>query len=219
MKRLLAAIMSLVLCGFLGVEAITPVVAQGVPGTVTAAKKTTKKKKKKKKKKSTKKAKKKKKAKKTVNDTASTSSTASTPEGKIASIISDNSQLKFDIKDPKIEYDGASTYYVTYDYNLSSFTTSQVSQVISDYVDTCRAAYQESDINSIEFDVTTEMSDGSHQVVLMFRSEKDAFMSQDLTDFLSTSDYWGTFSSCCSNAWISPNISDKVKTESLTYVN
>lgn len=208
MKRLLIAALSLVLCGFLAAETITPVMALDAP--VVTAKKTTKKKKKKKKSK-------KKKAKKAAKKK---NTAPKTPEEEIAKIISDSFHLRSDIEDPKIEYDGVGTYYVTYDQNLSTFTTSQISQVISDYVDVCRSAYTNySDINSIEFDVTTEMNDGSHQTVLMFKSEKDTFMQIDLTDFMSYPHYWDTFSQYCSNAWISPNIQDKVKTDSITYVN
>ena len=208
MKRLLLAALSLVLCGFLAAESITPVMAQDAP--VITAKKTTKKKKKKKKSKK----------KKPKKATKKKDTTPKTPEEEIAKIISDSYHLKSDIKDPKIEYDGVGTYYVTYDQDLSLFTTSMVSQVISDYVDVCRSAYTNyNDINSIEFDVTTEMSDGSHTTVIMFRSEKDTFMQVDLTDFLSYPHYWDTFSQYCSNAWMYQSLKDKVKLDSLTYTN
>lgn len=208
MKKLLLAVLSLVLCGFLAIETITPINAQTSSATISAKKTEKKKKKAKKSKKRSKKSKKKKK-KTTVIDT-------STPEGKIAQIIQD--KYSRDIKDPKIEFDGVNTYFVTYEYNLSSMTTTHISQVVSDYVDVCRSAYENEDINSIEFDVKTPMSDGSSQVVLMFCSSKDTFMQTDLTDFL-ISNYWDTFSNSCTNAWISPNIKDKVDTSSITYVN
>ncbi len=208
MKKLLLAVLSLVLCGFLAIETITPINAQTSSATISA-KKTEKKKKKAKKSKKTSKKSKKKKKKTTAIDT-------STPEGKIAQIIQD--KYSRDIKDPNIEFDGVNTYFVTYEYNLSSMTTTHISQVVSDYVDVCRSAYENEDINSIEFDVKTPMSDGSSQVVLMFCSSKDTFMQTDLTDFL-ISNYWDTFSNSCTNAWISPNIKDKVDTSSITYVN
>lgn len=208
MKKLLLAVLSLVLCGFLAIETITPINAQTSSVTISAKKTEKKKKKAKKSKKISKKSKKKKK-KTTAIDT-------STPEGKIAQIIQD--KYSRDIKGPKIEFDGVNTYFVTYEYNLSSMTTTQISQVVSDYVDVCRSAYENEDINSIEFDVKTPMSDGSSQVVLMFCSSKDTFMQTDLTDFL-ISNYWDTFSNSCTNAWISPNIKDKVDTSSITYVN
>lgn len=214
MKKILLAILTVVLCGFLSVEAITPINAQDSSATISAEKSTKEKKKKKKKKKSKKSkkksSKKKKKSKKSSIDT-------STPEGKIAKIIQDD--FSRNIEDPKIEFDGTNTYYVIYNYDdLGFMTTTHISQVVSDYVDICRSAYENDDINSIEFDVTTSMTDGTKPVVLMFRSDKDTFMQTDLTDFM-VSDYWGTFSNACANAWISPNIQNKVDTSKITYVN
>ena len=212
MKKILLAMLTVVLCGFLSVETITPINAQVSSATISAKKSTKEKKKKKKKKKKSKKksSKKKKTSKKPSIDT-------STPEGKIAKIIQDDYSSR--IEDPKIEFDGTNTYYVTYNYDdLSFMTTTQISQVVSDYVDICRSAYANEDINSIEFDVTTSMTDGTKPVVLMFCSNKDTFMQTDLTDFM-VSDYWGTLSNACTNAWISPNIKDKVDTSKITYVN
>lgn len=215
MKKLLLAILTVVLCGFLSVETITPINAQSSSATISAKKSTKEKKKKKKKKKKSKKSKKKsskkkKKSKKSSIDT-------STPEGKIAKIIQDD--FSRNIEDPKIEFDGTNTYYVTYNYDdLGFMTTTHISQVVSDYVDICRSAYENDDINSIAFNVTTSMTDGTKPVVLMFCSNKDTFMQTDLTDFM-VSDYWGTFSNACTNAWISPNIQDKVDTSKITYIN
>ena len=214
MKKLLLAILTVVLCGFLSVETITPINAQASSATISA-KKSTKEKKKKKKKKKSKKSKKKSSKKKKKSSKSSIDT--STPEGKIAKIIQDDFSSR--IEDPKIEFDGINTYYVTYNYDdLSFMTTTQTSQVVSDYIDICRSAYENDDINSIEFDVTTSMTDGTKPVVLRFCSNKDTFMQTDLTDFM-VSDYWGTFSNACTNAWISPNIKDLVDTSKITYLN
>lgn len=207
--------LTVVLCGFLSIETIAPINAQASSATISAKKSTKEKKKKKKKKKKSKKSKKKSSKKKKTSKKPSIDT--STPEGKIAKIIQDD--FSRDIEDPKIEFDGINTYYVTYNCDdLSFMTTTQISQVVSDYIDICRSAYENDDINSIEFDVTTSMTDGTKPVVLMFRSEKDTFMQTDLTDFM-VSDYWGTFSNACANAWISPNIQDKVDTSKITYLN
>ena len=215
MKKLLLAMLTVVLCGFLSIETIAPINAQVSSATISAKKSTKEKKKKKKKKKKSKKSKKKSSKKKKTSKKSSIDT--STPEGKIAKIIQDD--YSRDIEDPKIEFDGINTYYVTYNYDdLGFMTTTHISQVVSDYIDICRSAYENDDINSIEFDVTTSMTDGTKPVVLMFRSEKDTFMQTDLTDFM-VSDYWGTFSNACANAWISPNIQDKVDTSKITYLN